>query len=131
MVPGRPTMSRCSIIAAERGDSSVVLPFPIWRESSTMAMLRRPRKPTTFLNPHPIKTFTDKISLKTNPADMQIGKSYVNCREDASLPHSYPWHPHLSEKLGLFRLVQVPGSHELCFTNPKALAQAIMDAGRD
>jgi len=25
----------------------------------------------------------------------------------------------------------VPGSHELCFTNPKALAQAIMDAGRD
>jgi len=35
------------------------------------------------------------------------------------------------EKLGLFRLVQVPGSHELCFTNPKALAQAIGDAGRD
>ena len=29
------------------------------------------------------------------------------------------------------RLVQVPGSHKLCFTNPKALAQAIMDAGRD
>jgi hypothetical protein len=26
------------------------------------------------LNPHPYKTITDKISLRTNPADMQIGK---------------------------------------------------------
>jgi hypothetical protein len=46
-------------------------------------------------------------------------------------PHHYPWHPRLSQKLGLFRLVQVPGSHELCFSNPARLAQAIMDAGRD
>jgi hypothetical protein len=37
----------------------------------------------------------------------------------------------LSQKLGLFRLVQVPGSHELCFSNPKLLAQAIMVAGGD
>jgi hypothetical protein len=29
---------------------------------------------------------------------------------------------------GWFRF---PGSHELCFSNPKLLAQAIMDAGRD
>jgi pimeloyl-ACP methyl ester carboxylesterase len=84
-----------------------------------------------ILNPHPLNTFSDKIVLKTNPADMQIGKSYINCTEDTSLPHSYPWHPRLSEKLGLFRLVQVPGSHELCFSNPKLLAQAIMNAGRD
>ena len=80
---------------------------------------------------HPAKTFSDKISLKTNPADMQIAKSYINCTEDRSLPHHYPRHPRLSQKLGLFRLVQVPGSHELCFSNPKLLAQAIMDAGRD
>jgi hypothetical protein len=59
---------------------------------------------------------------------MQIAKSYINCTEDTSLPHHYPWHPRLSQKLGLFRLVQVPGSHELCFSNPKLLAQAIMDA---
>ena len=78
-----------------------------------------------------MKTFSDKISIKTNPADMQIAKSYINCTEDTSLPHHYPWHPRLSQKLGLFRLVQVPGSHELCFSNPKSLAQAIMQAGRD
>ena len=41
------------------------------------------------------------------------------------------WHPRLSEKLGLFRLIQIPGGHEVCFTAPERLAQAIMDAGRD
>jgi hypothetical protein len=76
-----------------------------------------------------VKTFTDKISLKSNPADMT--KSYISCTEDISLPHHYPWHPRLSQKLGLFLLVQAPGSHELCFSNPARLAQAIMDAGRD
>ena len=47
------------------------------------------------------------------------------------MPHDYPWHPRLSQKLGLFRLMQVPGSHELCFSNPARLARALMDAGRD
>ena len=119
-------------IAAQRGDSTVVLPFPIWREAFINdADLATAQKAYDVLNPHPVRTFSDKITLKTNPADMQIAKSYVNCTEDTSLPHHYPWHPRLSQKLGLFRLVQVPGSHELCFTNPKRLAQAIMDAGRD
>jgi len=89
------------------------------------------QKAYDVLNPHPLATLADKISLKTNPGDMQIAKSYINCTEDTSLPHHYPWHPRLSQKLGLFRLVQVPGSHELCFSNPKLLAQAIMNAGRD
>ena len=119
-------------IAAQRGDGSVVLPFPIWREAFINdADLETAQRAYDVLNPHPVKTFTDKISLKTNPADMKPGKSYINCTEDISLPHHYPWHPRLSQKLGLFRLVQVPGSHELCFSNPTRLAQAIMDAGRD
>jgi hypothetical protein len=58
-------------------------------------------------------------------------KRSASLHGNTSLPHHYPWHPRLSQKLGLFRLVQVPGSHELCFSNPKLLAQAIMDAGRD
>jgi hypothetical protein len=63
--------------------------------------------------------------------DMQLGKSFINCTEDAGLPDRHPWHPRMSQKLGVFRLVQTPGSHELCFSNPKRLALAIMDAGRD
>jgi pimeloyl-ACP methyl ester carboxylesterase len=119
-------------IAADRGDSSVVLPFPIWREAFINdADAAVAQQAYDILNPHPLRTFTDKIALKSDPAAMPIAKSYINCTEDTSLPHHYPWHPRLSQKLGLFRLVQVPGSHELCFSDPKALAQAIMLAGRD
>jgi hypothetical protein len=60
-----------------------------------------------------------------------MGKSYINCQQDTALPHSLPWHPRLSEKLGLFRLVECAGSHELCFTDPQRLADAIERAGRD
>ena len=119
-------------IAAERGGGSVVLPFPIWREAFINdADLETAQRTYDILNPHPLKTFSDKISLQTNPAEMTIARSYINCTEDTALPHGYPWHPRLSEKLGLFRLIQVPGSHELCFSNPQALARAIMEAGRD
>ena len=119
-------------MAAERGDGAIVLPFPLWREIfMNDADLETAQRAYGVLNPHPLKTWTDKIALKTNPAAMMIAKSYINCTEDMALPHDHPWHPRLSQKLGLFRLVQVPGSHELCFSNPGRLARAIMDAGRD
>jgi len=119
-------------IAIGRGDGSVVLPFTIWREAFINdADLDTAQRAFRVLNPHPIKTLRDKISLSTNPAEMAVAKSYINCTEDTSLPHHYPWHPRLSQKLGLFRLIQIPGSHELCFSNPARLAQAIIDAGRD
>ena len=60
-----------------------------------------------------------------------IGKSYLNFQQDTAMPHSMPWHPRLSERLGLFRLVEGQGSHEVCFTNPKLLAEKIIEAGRD
>jgi len=95
-------------IASERGDGSVVLPFPVWREAFINdADLDTAKRAYELLNPHPLKILTDKISLVTNPAEMKLAKSYLNCTEDTSLPHHYPWHPRLSQKLGLFRLVQV------------------------
>ena len=121
-----------SASAAERGDGSVVLPFRVWRETLINDVdLETAQCAYKLLNPHPLKTLTEKISLKMNPADMSIGKSYINGTEDISLQHQHPWHPRLSQKLGLFRLVQIPGSHELCFSNPARLARAILDAGRD
>ncbi|MDY0885281.1 alpha/beta hydrolase [Dongia soli] len=119
-------------LAAERSDGSIILPFPVWREAFINdGDLELAQRAYNALNPHPMQTFRDKISLSTNPADMQVGKSYINCTEDIAAPHSHPWHPRLSEKLGLFRLVQIPGSHEICFTHPDRIAQAVIDAGRD
>jgi len=69
--------------------------------------------------------------LKEPLAAMQVGKSYVNCRLDIALPHGLPWHPRLSEKLGLYRLIECEGSHEIWFTDPATIARAIVAAGRD
>jgi pimeloyl-ACP methyl ester carboxylesterase len=117
---------------AQRGDGSIMLPFLIWREEFMNDVdLETALKAYDGLNPHPEKTLVDKISIKSNPADMQLGKSYINCTDDTSLPDRLPWHPRMSRKLGPCRLVQTPGGHELCFSNPIRLAHAIMDAGRD
>lgn len=119
-------------IADQRGDGGVTLPFSIWREAFINdADLDTAWQAYESLNPHPIKTLSDRITLAANPRDMDCPKSYINCTEDTSLPPACAWHPRLSQKLGLFRLIQIPGSHELCFSNPKRLARAMLDAGRD
>jgi hypothetical protein len=56
---------------------------------------------------------------------MNLPKAYINATEDRSLPQPYNWHPRLLQKLGSFRLVEIPGSHVVCFTNPARLAQAM------
>jgi pimeloyl-ACP methyl ester carboxylesterase len=113
-------------------DGSVMLPFPIWREGFVNdADLATAEAAYAKLNAHPIKTFSDPIKLTKNPAAMMVGKSYLNCTEDIAMPHAFPWHPRLSSKLGLFRLVQTPGSHELCFSNPAQLGAKLIEAGRD
>jgi len=119
-------------ISKQTGDGSVMLPYPIWRDAFINDADEATAKAAyDALNPHPYATFTDPIALSTNPAAMEMGKSYLNCTEDTALPHSLPWHPRLSDKLGLYRLVQTPGSHELCFSNPALLGEKIMEAGRD
>lgn len=118
-------------MAAANGNA-VTLPYPIWREAFINdADAALAESAYGQLNPHPYATFTEAIQLKTELAAMEIGKSYINARQDTALPHSLPWHPRLSEKLGLFRLVECDGSHEICFTHPQLLAQKIEEAGRD
>ena len=120
------------LFPSERGDGSIMVPFQVWRETFINDVdLETARKTYDALIPHPEQTLVDKISIATNPKDMKLGRSFINCTDDAGLPDRHPWHPRMSQKLGVFRLVQTPGSHELCFSNPKRLAQAIMDAGRD
>ncbi|MCR6474810.1 alpha/beta hydrolase [Variovorax sp. ZS18.2.2] len=118
-------------IAGANGNA-VTLPFEVWRDAFINdADLALAQAAYDKLNPHAYRTFTDKIQLKQPLAALALGKSYVNCQQDIALPHSLPWHPRLSERLGLFRLVECPGSHEMFFSNPARLAQAILEAGRD
>jgi len=84
------------------------------------------------LNTQPYQTMFDPIKLTRNPVDMAVGKSFIHCQEDVVYPTSLGgWHPRFSERLGVFRFVSMPGSHEVCFTNPELLAHKIIIAGRD
>ncbi len=115
-------------------DGSAMLPFPIWREvfinDGDLALARRVYD--QLLSPTPRRSHTDAVPLKTF-FSLQIPKGYLNCTEDIALPPGpeWGWHPRMSSRLGLHRLVQMPGSHQVNFTNPELLARKIVEAGRD
>jgi len=117
---------------ARNNHNAVTLPFEVWRECFINdADLALARSTYERLNPQPYRTFTEAVALDRPLAALPIGKSYVNCQQDTAMPHSFPWHLRLSERLGLFRLVECSGSHETLFTAPRRLAEAIIEAARD
>lgn len=119
-------------LVARSSDSTVTLPFPIWREAFINdADLELAQAAYARLSPEPYQPFCDKLDTKPFHA-LDIPKSFLNCTEDIALPPGeWGWHPRMSNRLGLYRLVQMPGSHEVIFTNPIGLAEKIIEAGRD
>jgi pimeloyl-ACP methyl ester carboxylesterase len=119
-------------LANASSDFTVMLPFPIWREAFINdADLELATWSYEQLSPQPYQPLLDRLEMKKFYS-MQIPKSFLNCTEDTSLPHGeWSWHPRMSSRLGLFRLVQMPGSHEVIFSNPIGLAEKIIEAGRD
>jgi pimeloyl-ACP methyl ester carboxylesterase len=119
-------------LAQQSPDHTVMLPFPVWRETFINdADLDTAKIAYETLSPEPYRAFADKLDLKKFYS-LQIPRSFLNCTEDIALPPGeYGWHPRMSSRLGLYRLVQMPGSHEVVFTNPSGLAEKIVEAGRD
>jgi pimeloyl-ACP methyl ester carboxylesterase len=66
---------------------------------------------------------------------LQTPRSFVVGAADLVMPvgdsGDSGWHPRMSSRLGEFRLVQMPGSHEAVFTDPIGLADKFVEAGRD
>ncbi|MGG7567829.1 alpha/beta fold hydrolase [Rhodovulum sp. DZ06] len=119
-------------LRAASEDGGIAFPWPVVREAFMNDMdLETAEAIYAKLQPHPSGTMFDKISLTRPPAAFECGKSYIHCLDDMAQPGSMPWHPRLSEKLGLFRYVSMPGGHEVQFSNPALLAQKIIEAGRD
>ncbi len=119
-------------IAAASGDNTVMLPFPVWREAFVNdGDLETAQRTFDALSREPYRMLTDKLDLRTFPS-LEIPRSYLNCTEDTAMPPGpFAWHPRFSSRLGLHRLVQMPGSHEVMFTHPSLLAEKIVEAGRD
>ncbi len=121
-----------SQLAAAAPDNSVMMPFPVWREAfMNDADLALAESSYALLTPEPFAPFTARLDLKVFHS-LSIPRSYLNCLEDTALPPGeWAWHPRMSSRLGLYRLVQMRGGHEVVFTNPAGLALALIDAGRD
>lgn len=119
-------------MAEESADNSFLLPFPVWREAFINdGDLEMAKRTYAQLSPEPLQPAKDKLDLKKFYS-LNIPKSYINCMEDIALPPGeWGWHPRMSNRLALYRLVQMPGSHEVMFTNPAGLAEKILEAGRD
>jgi pimeloyl-ACP methyl ester carboxylesterase len=119
-------------LARESDDNTITMPFEIWREAFINdADLELAKSSYGQLSPEPYQLFIDKLDLKQFYS-LSIPKSYLYCTEDTALPQGeWGWHPKMSSRLGLFRLVQMPGSHEVIFSNPSGLAEKILEAGRD
>lgn len=119
-------------MAGKSPDRSFLLPFVVWREVFINdGDLETAKQTYARLSPEPLQPAIDKLDLKKFYS-LDIPKSYINCTEDIALPPGeWGWHPRMSSRLGLYRLVQMPGSHEVMFTNPAGLAEKIVEAGRD
>jgi pimeloyl-ACP methyl ester carboxylesterase len=119
-------------LAAESYDNTVTLPFQLWRENFINdADLATARWAYEQLSPEPFQQLLEPLDLKKFYA-LSTPRSYLVCTEDTVMPPGeWGWHPRMSGRLGLHRLVQMPGSHEAIFTNPTGLADKIVEAGRD
>ncbi|MEO8644950.1 alpha/beta hydrolase [Pseudomonas sp.] len=119
-------------LAEASANNSVMLPFPVWRDSFLNdASIEMAQTTYNLLTPEPYQPLIDKLDLKKF-YQLQIPKTYLNCTEDTALPHGeWTWHPRMSSRLGHFRLVQMSGSHQVMFSNPAGLAEKLIEAGRD
>jgi pimeloyl-ACP methyl ester carboxylesterase len=119
-------------LAKASDDNSVMLPFPIWREAFIQdADLAFAQEMYDILSSQPLETFDTKLDF-TEFYALQAPRSFLNCTDDTAMPPGeWGWHPRMSSRLGLHRLVQMPGSHESMLTSPELMAKKLIEAGRD
>lgn len=119
-------------LAAKSGDNTVMMPFALFRETfMNDAGLETAQWVYNRLSPQPYSMLTEPVDL-TAFHKLTIPRSWLMGTEDIALPPGeWGWHPRLSARLGVYRLVQLPGGHELMYTNPVGLAEKIIEAGRD
>lgn len=118
--------------ASERGDGSIVLPFSVWRDGFFGdGTIEHAREIYAALRPQPWRTFTDRADM-TGWENVPQKFSFLAPSEDNDLSQG-EWgrHPRLSNRLGVFRLTGIRGSHEVLLTHPKRTARAFIEAGRD
>jgi hypothetical protein len=119
-------------MAADSTDNTFMIPFDMWREvfinDGEPDLVQRAYDQ---LSPEPFGPWAQPLKMGKFHS-LQIPRSFLVGTEDLVMPPGESgWHPRMSSRLGKFRLVQMPGSHEVLFTNPISLADKFIEAGRD
>jgi pimeloyl-ACP methyl ester carboxylesterase len=113
--------------AQAAGTGSVTLPFEVWQQ----AFIGDAPEPVArllheLLVPQPMRYFTETVA-PLDAAALGVPVVYLLGEDDLALPPGeYGWH-RFAERLGV-PVRPVPGSHEACFTQPGALAEALLTA---
>ncbi|OBA63203.1 salicylate esterase [Mycobacterium sp. 1100029.7] len=119
-------------MAAESADNTFHIPFDVWRDvfinDADPDLVERAY---AQLSPEPFGPWVEPLDMKKFHA-LPTPRSYLVGTEDLVMPPGeLGWHPRMSSRLGTFRLVEMPGSHEALFTRPISVADKIVEAGRD
>ncbi|NQX67717.1 alpha/beta fold hydrolase [Paenibacillus alba] len=116
-------------------DNTIMLPFPLYRESfANLASMEQVQHLYKAITPEPAGPFYEKLDLKKFYS-LTVPRSYLFLTDDTVLPlgsPDYGWHPHMSSRLGLFRLIQTNGDHMSTVQyDPKRIARKLYEAARD
>jgi pimeloyl-ACP methyl ester carboxylesterase len=120
-------------LAAGSGDGTVAVPFEVFRDAFINdAAPDLARSAYEQLSPTPYRLIVEPVELKKFQS-LTTPKSFILPTEDISLPRDdeWGWHPRITSRLGQHRFLEMPGSHEVVFTNPDGLADKLIEASVD
>lgn len=110
-------------LAQASGNNTVSMPFEVWQSGFMQdADEQAQRIVHSLLVPHPMQYFTAAVA----PLDVDVPVDYVLSADDIAMPPGqFAWAPRFPARVGA-DVVEVPGSHEGLFTQPAALAHALL-----
>lgn len=113
-------------------DGTLTLPFEFFRDHlMNDADLVTARAAYALTSPEPLARSGELLDL-TGFNELRVPRSYLYAFGDNVFPApEFSWHPGMSQRLGDFRLVVIPGGHELMFSDPKSLSRGLVTAGQD
>jgi pimeloyl-ACP methyl ester carboxylesterase len=116
-------------LASQTPDRSVTLPWETWRRAFMQdSGEEAARLAYSLLTPVPMAVFVAKLDQKAF-FKLNTPRSYIMCRQDLALPPG--GYQRFGDRLGKHKLVEMDGSHEVGFTRPIELADAIIEASSD
>lgn len=113
-------------------DGTLTLPWAFFRDHlMNDADTATAKAAYAMTSPEPLGRSAEPLEL-AGFAELAVPRSYVHATGDNVFPaREFSWHPGMSQRLGDFRLVSIPGGHELMFSDPRALADALVLAGSE